>query len=51
MDHESIDVTPQMAVENGFEKFVDFAFFALNLEFNPAIDQVFHRIQPRRTRS
>jgi hypothetical protein len=40
--HAPIDVTPQMAFENGLEKFVDFAFFAVHLEFNPAIDQVFH---------
>jgi hypothetical protein len=40
--HESIDVTPQMAFEDGFEKFVHFAFLALNFKFNPAIDQVLH---------
>ena len=40
--HEPMDVTAQMAFENGLEKLVDFAFFALNLEFHPAIDQVLH---------
>ena len=43
MDDEPMDVASQMAVENGFEKFVDFTFFTLNLEFDPTIDQVLHR--------
>jgi hypothetical protein len=42
MDNEPVDVTPQMAIENGLEKFVDFRFFPLNFEFDPAVNQILH---------
>ena len=43
VDHKSVNVSPQMAVENGLQKFLDFILFTLNLEFDPAIDEVFNR--------
>jgi hypothetical protein len=42
VDYEPVDVAPQMAVENGLEKFGDFIFFTLHLEFDPAVNQVPH---------
>src|ERR1700719_2330803 len=36
MDHKAADVAPEMAIENGLQKFVHFILFALNEEFNPA---------------
>jgi hypothetical protein len=43
VDDEPVDVASQMAVENGFEKFFDFIFFTLDLEFDPTINQILHR--------
>jgi len=43
VDHKPVDMAPQMAVEDCFKKFPDFSFFTLNLEFDPAIDEVLHR--------
>ena len=51
MDHKAVDVAPEMAVENGLQKFLYFIHFALNQEFDSAIDEVFHRsnyLVPRR---
>ena len=41
--HESVDVPTQMAVENGLKKFLHFAFFTLNLQFDSTVNQVLHR--------
>jgi hypothetical protein len=38
VDNEPVDVAPQMAVENGFQKIGDFIFFALNLNFDSSIN-------------
>ena len=43
MDDEPVDVPAQMAVQHSFKKFGDFDFFALNLEFDPTVNQVLHR--------
>jgi hypothetical protein len=53
MDHKAVDVAPEMAVENGLQKFLYFILFTLNQEFDPAIYEVFHRsnhLVPRRDR-
>jgi hypothetical protein len=53
VDDEPMDVASQMAIENGFEKFFDFLFFSLDLEFDPAINQIFHppnHVEARRDR-
>ncbi len=51
VDYKPADVASQMAVENGFKKFVYFTFFPLHLDFDPAVNQVSSSIRPRRTRS
>jgi hypothetical protein len=43
VDDEPMDMASQMAIENGFEKFSDFFFFSLDLEFDPTINQILHR--------
>jgi hypothetical protein len=53
VDDEPMNVASQMAIENGLEKFFDFIFFTLDLEFDPAINQVLHRsnyVEPSRNR-
>jgi hypothetical protein len=37
VDHEPVDVAPQMALEHSFKKFGDFTFFTLNLNLDPAV--------------
>jgi hypothetical protein len=43
IDHKTVDVAPEMAIEKGLQELVHFILFALNQEFNPAIDEVFYR--------
>jgi hypothetical protein len=38
MDNEPVDVAPQVAVENGFQKIGDFTFFALDLNFDSSVN-------------
>ena len=45
MDHKAADVAPEMAIENGIKKFLHFAFFTLNLQFDPTVNQIFHRAE------
>ena len=42
VDHEPVDVAPQMALEHRFKKLGDFTFFTLNLNLDPAVYQVLH---------
>jgi hypothetical protein len=37
VDHEPVDVAPQMALEHRFKKLGDFTFFTLNLNLDPAV--------------
>ena len=45
VNDEPMNVAPQMAIQNSFQKFGDFPFFALNLKFDPTVNQILHRAE------